>query len=44
MLNQLKKWALVATVVGGTLLAGGCLWGGKWTIPITMWLQEDLFS
>ena len=43
MRNQLKKWALVASVLGGSLFASGCLgWGGNWKIW-TAFLNAQLF-
>ncbi len=45
MLNRIKIWAYVAALFGGALLSSGCLFGSnKWVIPVTMWLQEDLFG
>jgi len=45
MLNSLKKWALVATVFGGTLFASGCLGlGGQNVWTWLAILQEDVFG
>jgi hypothetical protein len=45
MFRRLKMWTYLAVLLGGSLLGGGCGWGGgglPWILVAI--LQEDIFS